>query len=199
MNKGAAVLRGWREALRGGWGSGADGGGRLEFGEDFRGQGLLGAFVLGFGVADSVDRDEQEVSALEDVEGGAGAGAGDVEGVAGEAGDGDETAGGLHGVAEGFVFDAGLFEREVEAGFALAVEPGAVGGAVAGGAGFAVEDGCVRCAGEDRLDLEGSEQGAGDDGPLGVGGDEGGEEEGRGGEGDETRRAKGHGRGALRD
>ncbi len=96
----------------------------------------------------------REVLSFEDEEGGSGAGAGDVEGVGGEAGDGDEAAGGQHGVAEGFVFDAGLFEREVEASFALAVGPGAVGGAVAGGAGFAVEDG----RGEDGLDLEGSEE-----------------------------------------
>ena len=127
----------------------ADGGGCLEFGEDCGGEDLLGGFVLGLGEAEAVDGDEQELLAFEDVEGGGVARAGDEEGVAAEAGNGDEAAGGAHGVAEGFVFDAGLMEREVDAGFALAVGPGAVGGAVGGGAGFAVEEGRVRFTVED--------------------------------------------------
>jgi hypothetical protein len=146
---------------------------------------LLGGFVVGLGEVDAVDGDEEEVGAFEDVEGGGVAGAGDEEGVAAEAGNGDETAGGEHGVAEGFVLDAGLFEGEVDAGFALAVGPGAVGGAVGGGAGFAVEDGRE----EDGLDLVEREECAGRGGG-GVRGD-GGEEEGGGGE--ESGRALAHG------
>jgi hypothetical protein len=182
------------------------GGRRLEFGKDCGGEDLLGGFVLGLGEAEAVDGDEQELLAFEDVEGGGVAGAGDEEGVAAKAGNGDEAAGGPHGVAEGSVFDAGLLEREVDAGFALAVGPGAVGGAVRGGAGFAVEEGRVRFAVEDGFDLEGREQRARGCGWLGVqeaGGDDGGEDDGRGddrcgGEGEETRGAKGHGEGALR-
>jgi hypothetical protein len=170
--------------------------GGSEFGEDFGGEGLLGGLVVGLREVDAVDGDEQEVLAFEDVEGGGVAGAGDEEGVGGEAGDGDEAAGGEHGVAEGFVLDTGIFEREVEAGFALAVGPGAVGGAVRGGAGFAVDDG----GDKDGLDLGGREQRAGGCGGCGVqgaGGDDGREDDGRCGEGGETGRAKGHGRGAL--
>ncbi len=91
-------------------------------------EGLLGGFVLGFGEVGAVDGDEEEVLVFEGVEGGGVAGAGDGEGVAGEAGDGDEFAGGEHGVAEGFVVDAGVVEGEVDAGLALGVGPGAVGG-----------------------------------------------------------------------
>jgi len=157
------------------------GGGGLEFGEDGGGEDLLGGFVLGLGEAEAVDGDEQELLALKDVEGGGVAGAGDEEGVAAEAGDGDEAAGGAHGVAEGFVFDAGLMEREVDAGFALAVGPGAVGGAVGGGAGFAVEEGRVRFTVEGGFDLEGREQRArcGGLGVQGAGGEDGGEDDGR--------------------
>jgi len=170
--------------------------GRSEFRDDLGGQGLLGGFVLDLGEVDAVDCDEEEVLAFEDVEGGGVAGAGDEEGVVCEAGDGDEAAAGNHGVAEGFVAVAGVIEREVGAGCALAVGPGAVGGAVAGGAGFAVEEG----RGEDGFDLEGREQGArgcGWLGAQGVGGEDGCEDDGRGGEAEETRRAKGHGDGAL--
>lgn len=161
----------------------------LEFGEDFGGEGSFGGFVVGLGEVDAVDGDEEKVLAFEDVEGGGVAGAGDIEGVGGEAGDGDEAAGAEHGVAEGFVLDAGVFEGEVDAGFAFGVGPGAVGGAVGGGAGFAVEDGGE----EDGLDLEGREEGAGCRG-LGVRGARGRDEgEGEGGEGEEAGRGKGHG------
>ena len=111
---------------------------------------------------------------FEDVEGGGVAGAGDEEGVAAEAGDGDEAAGGEHGVAEGFVVDAGVVEGEVDAGLALGVGPGAVGGR----AGFA----CAEGRGEDGFDLGGGEEGAGCGGlgaqGLGEGreGEEGGDE-----------------------
>ena len=91
---------------------------------------------------------------FEGVEGRGVAGGGDEEGVVGEAGDGDEFAGGEHGVAEGFVAVAGVVEGEVDAGCALGVGPGAVGGAVAGGAGFAFTEG----RGEDGFDLGGGEE-----------------------------------------
>jgi hypothetical protein len=45
---------------------------------------------------------------------------------------------------KGFVVDAGVVEGEVDAGFALRVGSGAVGGAVAGGVGFAFAEGVVR-------------------------------------------------------
>ena len=162
-----------------------------EFREDLGGEGLLGGFVLGLGEADAVDRYKEEVLIFEDVEGGGVAGAGDEEGVAGEAGEGDESAGGEHGVAEGFVVDAGVVEREVDAGSALGVGPGAVGGAVGGGAGFAGEEGRV----EDGFDLEGREEraGFGGLGVQGVRGDDGFDGDGQGDEGEETGRAKGHG------
>jgi hypothetical protein len=163
--------------------------GALELGEDLGGEDLLGGFVLDLGEVDAVDGDEEEVLVFEEVEGGGVAGAGDVEGVVGEAGDGDEAAGGEHGVAEGFVAVAGIIEREVEAGGALAVEPGAVGGAGGGGAGFAVE----QWGGEDGLDLGGSEQRAGwrhGCGVQGARGEEGGEGDG---EAEGMGRSWGHG------
>jgi hypothetical protein len=173
ITRGGGVLRGGR-----GFG-GRRPGGSLEFWEDCGGHGFLGGFVLGLGVAGAVDGDEQEVLAFEDVEGGGVAGAGDEEGVAGEAGEGDEAAGGEHGVAEGFVLDAGFAEGEVDAGFALGVGPGAVGGAVGWGAGFAGGEG----GGENGFDLGGGEEGArgGGGGVRGLGGEDGGEGEERGG------------------
>jgi len=175
-----------------GWGTRGLGG--LEFGEDGGGEGLLGGFVLGFGEVGAVDGDEEQMLVFEDVEGGGVAGGGDEEGVAAEAGDGDEFAGGEHGVAEGFVVDAGVVEGEVDAGLALGVGPGAVGGAVGGGAGFAFAEG----RGEDGFDLGGAEKRArcGELGVQGLGegeGGEGGEGEDGWDEGEEAGRAWGHG------
>src|ERR1700735_4777178 len=121
-----------------------------EFGEDGGDQGLLGGFVLDFGEVGAVDGDEEVVLVFEGVEGGGVASAGDEEGVVGEAGDGDEFAGGEHGVADGFVLDAGVGEGEVDAGFAPGGGPSAVGG----GAGFAFTEG----RGEDGFDLGGGEE-----------------------------------------
>jgi hypothetical protein len=149
---------------------------------------LLGGFVLGFGEVGAVDGDEEEVLVFEDVEGGGVAGGGDEEGVAAEAGDGDEFAGGEHGVAEGFVVDAGVVEGEVDAGFALGVGPGAVGGAIGGGAGFAFTEG----RGEDGFDLGRREERA-RCGELGVQGLGEGEGEDGWDEGEEPGRALGHG------
>ena len=142
---------------------------------------------MGFGEVVAVDGDEEVVLVFEGVEGGGVASAGDEEGVVGEAGDGDEFAGGEHGVAEGFVAVAGIFEREVDAGFALGVGPSAVGG----GAGFAFTEG----RGEDGFDLGGREERArcGGLGVQGVGEGEGGEGEDGWDEGEEPWRAWGHG------
>jgi len=87
--------------------------------------------------------------------------------------------------------DAGVVEGEVDAGYALGVGPGAVGGAVGGGAGFAFAEG----RGEDGFDLGGGEEGArcGELGVQGLGEGEGREGEDGWDEGEEPGRAWGHG------
>ena len=90
--------------------------------------------------------------------------------------------------------DAGVVEGEVDAGFALGVGPGAVGGAVGGGSGFAFTEG----RGEDGFDLGGGEERArcGELGVQGMGEGEGGEGEDGWDEGEEAGCEWGHG-GAL--
>ena len=85
----------------------------------------------------------------------------------------------------------GNVEGEVDADFALGVGPGAVGGAVGGGAGFAFAGG----RGEDGFDLGGGEERArgGELGVQGLGEGEGGEGEDGWDEREEPGRAWGHG------